>query len=336
MIPTLPARWYDDPTIFARERAAIFDQTWLLAGHVTTLPSPTGAQALRVGGRSILLVRRADGTLGAFHNVCRHRAAPLLWEGSSQRCATLQCRYHGWRYDLDGTLRSTSGFGETFSPDDWGLLEVHLRQWRGLLFVCFLPIQTPPPPLSEAISGLQTVAAELPLESMVAFDTRSHTLRCNWKTYVENYLEGYHIPWLHPTLSAEISMRDYRVTVTGRTALHVVPTKAGAISQGMWAWQWPNVALNVYGTGMSIERMNPVSPVEMEIHYTYLSTADSTPAEREQSVAMSEQVTAEDVQICEAVAANLSAGTYQTGRLSPRHEGGVAAFQDWVRQALDA
>lgn len=334
MIPTLPARWYDDPDIFAAERAAIFDRTWLLAGHHTAIPAPTGAAALQVGGRSILVVRRQDGTLGAFHNVCRHRAAPLLWEGTSQRCAALQCRYHGWRYGLDGSLRSTSGFGEAFSAEDWGLLEVHLQQWRGFLFVCFRPTQEPPPPLLEAISGLVGAAADLPLESMVAFDTRSHRLRCNWKTYVENYLEGYHIPWLHPTLSAEITMRDYQVTVAGRAARHVVPAREGAISEGLWVWQWPNVALNIYGTGMSIERMNPVSPTEMEIHYTDLSTADCSAEERARSVAMSEQVTAEDVRICEAVQANLSAGIYRTGRLSPRHEGGIAAFQGWVRQAL--
>ncbi|MFT4977408.1 MAG: choline monooxygenase, partial [Myxococcota bacterium] len=273
--------------------------------------------------------RRDEGSLAAFHNVCRHRAAPLLWEDRAEPCAVLRCRYHGWRYGLDGKLLATPGFGEIVEPEGMGLHPIQLRAWRGILFVCFAPN---PPLLS--IEGLEVAAAGLSLEGLVAHRRTRHRLRCGWKTYVENYLEGYHIPWLHPGLSPEISQRGYRVEVAGRAAIHRVPTRPGAVSEGFWAWVWPNMAINVYTGGMSLEVMNPVGPAEMEIVYTYLFQAALSDAEREATIAMSAEVTAEDVQICEAVQRNLSAGVYESGRLSPQHEGAVAAFQDWVRAAL--
>ena len=331
MTPTLPARNYHDPDTFSKEQAAIFQRSWLLAGHATSVPSPTGACAVEVGGRSVLLVRPEGGELRAFHNTCRHRAAPLLWADTAAACKTLRCRYHGWRYGLDGALLATPSFGESVSGEDSGLWPVHLRQWRGLLFVNF---DADPLPLKTLISGIDAATVGLPLEAMVAFKTARHTLRCNWKTYVENYLEGYHIPVLHPSLNQEISMRDYRVEMAGRCAIHQVPTRDGALNQGFWAWIWPNAALNFYGAGMSLERMCPISPTEMEIRYTYLAPADTPVEAREQAVAISQEVTAEDVQICEAVQRNLEAGIYTTGRLSPRHENGVAAFQQWVAETL--
>lgn len=331
MIETLPARWYHDPDIFQREREAIFDAGWLVAGHVARVPHPTGAFAARAGGRSVLVVRRADGSLAAFHNVCRHRAAPLLWDGQAEPCATLRCRYHGWRYGLDGALRATPGFGEDVDPEGWGLEPVALRVLHGLLLVCFADT---PPPLSEAVDGFADPLGEQGLDGLAFCRSSSHRLRCNWKTYVENYLEGYHIPWLHPALAGEISVRDYHVDVAGRAALHRVPTRAGARSLGFWAWLWPNAAVNVYGRGLNLEVMHPISPTEMEISYTYLFDPALPEADREAAIALSQEVTAEDIQVCEAVQQNLSGGIYRTGRLSPRHEGAVAAFQAWVRAAL--
>ncbi|MEL6342923.1 MAG: SRPBCC family protein [Myxococcota bacterium] len=334
MIETLPASWYRDPHQYHRERQMIFGRHWLVAAHESQLPSPQGAMAVTVAGWSLLLVRDQD-TIRGFHNVCRHRAAPLVWDGEAAACAQLRCRYHGWRYALDGRLTHTANFGEAFDPDEWGLHPIHVAVWRGMVFVN-LSDSMAPPPLEDALTGLREAAASLPLESMRAWKTARHRLRADWKTYVENYLEGYHIAWMHPGLTREISLRDYTVAVDGRAAVHRVPTKPGAISQGFWAWLWPNVALNVYGDGMSIERMNPLGPGECEIVYTYLFPPGRPAQEMEESIALSGAVTAEDVQICEAVQRNLDAGVYDTGRLSPRHENGVAAFQRWVRSALAA
>lgn len=330
MTETLPARWYHDPEVFRRERAAIFDSQWLIAGHESAIPSPSGALSVTVGGRPILLVRKADGQLRAYHNVCRHRAAPLLWDGQAEPCTALRCRYHGWRYSLDGALQAAPGYGAP-PPQDMTLFPVHLRLWKGILFVSCAET---PPPIEPVLDPLIPAAEALPLQNLTVQRTARHRLQCNWKTYVENYLEGYHIPWLHPSLTRQVNMRDYQVQVQGRTALHRVSARDGAINQGLWIWLWPNAALNVYESACNIEIMNPVSPDEMEIQYFYLFPPDHPGAAQDDTVAMSQEVTEEDIQICEAVQRNLSAGIYDTGRLSPRHEGGVAAFQAWVREAL--
>lgn len=334
MIETLPAAWYRDPDQYRRERHAIFRRQWLLAAHEQQLPAPQGALAVTIAGWPLVLVRHPDGQVMGFHNVCRHRAAPLVWDGQAAPCAQLRCRYHGWRYALDGRLIATPGFGEDVNPEGWGLHPVQVQRWRGCVFVNLDP--APQDTLAQALEGLVDATAPLPLEEMVVYDTARHTLACDWKTYVENYLEGYHIPWLHPRLTQETEMRSYRVDVIGRTALHRVPTREGALSQGLWAWLWPNVALNFYGQGMSIEQMNPLGPGKMEIRYTYLSLPGAADQERAAAMAMSQEVTAEDVQICEAVQQNLEAGVYDTGQLSPRHENGVAAFQRWLSTALAA
>jgi len=211
------------------------------------------------------------------------------------------------------------------------LFEVHVAQWHGFVFV-FLGDN--PPPIGEQLAGLTTATAGLSFERFSQTRTSSHTLNCNWKTYVENYLEGYHIPYLHPSLSREIEVSDYRVEVCGRSVVHHVPTKNHALNGGFWAWLWPNVSFNVYANGMSLERINPTGPQTMEIEYTYLFEEGVTEREQMEAINMSDTVTQEDVAICEAVQRNLAAGIYHRGQLSPRHENGIAAFQKWVDSAV--
>lgn len=165
----------------------------------------------------------------------------------------------------------------------------------------------------------------------------SHTLRCNWKTYVENYLEGYHVPYLHPDLRREIVSKEYRVEAAERVVTHHVPSRPqleDPVYEGLWAWLAPSAALNFYGHGLSVERMLPAGPTLMHVEYIFLFLPDVSVGEREAARAMCDQVTREDVEICEAVQRNLEAGVYDRGRLSPRHENGVHYFQNLVRDTL--
>ncbi|MBW8881662.1 MAG: Rieske (2Fe-2S) protein, partial [Asticcacaulis sp.] len=146
-------------------------------------------------------------------------------------------------------------------------------------------------------------------------------------------LEGYHVPNVHPGLDAEIQSDKYQVSVDGHVVLHDAPPRAhDAVYDGVWGWLWPNIAINVYSRGLMIERMSPVGHDKTRLDYTYLTPdGESVSAE---TLAMSDQVTAEDKWITERVQENLNAGVYHTGRLSPKHETAITAFQAWVRQAL--
>ena len=337
---TLPARWYWDPERYDAERRELFAREWLLVGHEDELREPGDSIAERLAGWPIFVRRGRDGALRGFHDVCRHRAGPIVGrpEGAAShacRVPRLRCRYHGWVYDENGRLEATPDFGtaEDFDPAKLSLEPIRIESWRGFVFACLDPDA---PPLAEKLGRLPALTADLPLERYVFHSRGEHRLRCNWKAYVENYLEGYHIPYIHPRLHREVDVKGYEVQARERVVTHHVPTRARVaepVYDGLWAWLFPNVALNVYGDGLSVERMLPMGPGEMRIEYLFLFAEGADP---ESAMAMCEEVTDEDRRICEAVQENLEAGVYDRGRLSPRHEEGVFFFQSEIRGRLAA
>jgi len=330
---TLPAELYrDDPAQWQAERKAIFARTWQFMGHESSLPETGSWIADTLAGYPIVVVRDQTGALRGYHNVCRHRAGPLT-DGPSGKCdGMLVCRYHGWAYTLDGRLRLARDFGPSsdFDPRDHGLFPVRVETWRGLIFVA---VDADIAPLAEAVAPLERRLQGRDWSDLEVALVRNHPIAANWKTYVENYLEGYHVPSIHPSLDAEIIAERYTVTMDGPVALHEVPMRSpDPVYGGLWAWLWPNLGVNVYATGLMMERMSPVGAGSCRLDYIYLMPKGvGVSAE---TLAMSDVVTAEDVEIAETVQRNLDAGVYEVGRLSPRHEGAVAAFQTFVRKAL--
>ncbi|MEM8906077.1 MAG: SRPBCC family protein, partial [Actinomycetota bacterium] len=282
--------------------------------------------------------RGAEGELRAFHDVCPHRAGPVVGPPEGDVVARvssvrkLQCGYHGWVFADDGTVERTPDFGA--EQCERSLVPLRVGVWRDLVFVSMAAHGAD---LDDALGRLPELAAPIPLEGYRFHSRRAHRLRCDWKTYVENYLEGYHIPYVHPRLHREIDVRRYEVTTGDRVVTNHAPPRdpdADGVYDGLFAWLWPNAAVNVYGVGMSIERMVPVAPGEMRIEYLFCFSADATGAQIDDTLAMSTEVTDEDLRITEAVQRNLDAGVYDTGILSPRHEAGVAYFQSLVVDAM--
>ncbi len=331
---TLPSSAYRDPDLWAREREAVFARTWQLLGHESEAAAPGDWLAGDVAGRPVLAVRGEDGGFRAFHNVCRHRAGPLV-EGARGRCeGELVCRYHGWRYALDGRLKSATGFGPAagFDPRDFPLFDVRVERWRGFLFVS---LDADAAPLASTTAPLEALFVERAPPNATAVLRRSHDLACDWKTYVENYLEGYHIAAVHPALAADMDLDGYRVSVTGDMALQETRPRDGAAdaNAGLWAWLWPNLGVNVYRYGVMLEHMRPIAPGRTRLDYLYLY--DPAVGGMDAVLETSDRLTGEDVAIVEAVQRNLDAGVYATGVLSPRHEGAVGWFQERVTTALN-
>ncbi|GAA0868950.1 carnitine monooxygenase subunit YeaW [Brevundimonas basaltis] len=321
---TLPARLYGCPEAWARERVGVFGRSWLFVGHESEARDPGDWIAADIAGHRLFMVRGKDGALRAFHNVCRHRAGPLV-QGAAGHCdGELVCVYHGWRYALDGRLRAATDFGaaEGFDPRVFGLLGLRLETWRGLVFVNLDPEARP---LKDHIARLDALLTERGLEMAAPALRRSHALACDWKVYAENYLEGYHIGAVHPVLAEELGSAEYRVRVDGDLVVQEAVGASDGPQAGVWGWLWPNLGINVYRDGAMIERMTPVGPGRTRLDYLFLH--DVGEAALTDALAASDRLTAEDAGICEAVQANLSAGAYDTGVLSPRHEAAVAWFQ---------
>jgi len=324
MQATLPARLYGCPDAWARERSAVFGKAWLFLGHEAEAPATGDWIATDIAGHRLLAVRGGDGALRAFHNVCRHRAGPLV-SGSSGHCGgELVCAYHGWRYALDGRLRAATGFGaaEAFDPRAFGLLALRLETWRGLVFATMDAEATP---LLDHVAPLDALLASRGLTIAAPALRRSHELACDWKTYAENYLEGYHIGSVHPALADELGAAEYRVRVEGDLVLQEAIGVNDGPQAGVWGWLWPNLGVNVYRHGAMIERMTPTGPGRTRLDYLFLH--DGGEGAIGEALAASDRLTAEDAAICEAVQANLSAGAYEAGVLSERHEAAVAWFQ---------
>jgi choline monooxygenase len=324
---TLAARDYWDPDVHVAERARIFGREWLCLGSSAAVRVPGGYVAEVVAGWPLVVVRDAEGVLRAFHNVCRHRAGPLVDDGEAT-CRSFVCRYHGWSYELDGALRSARDAG--LAPEDLdglGLLELRVAEWRGLLFVS---IAADGPGIEEWLStGFIAQCDAFPIEAWTPVVRQTHELACNWKTYSDNYLEGYHIPFVHPALARAIDPSSYEVHVEDGWIRHSATTREGASTSGVWLYHWPNLALNLYERGMSVERWLPTGPstCDLVLDYCFADTADAAAADNQRDIDASTQTCREDTAICEAVQRNLVAGAYVDGLLAPRHEAGVADFQ---------
>jgi choline monooxygenase len=331
---TLPAAWYCDSAILARERETIFGLSWLYAGRADALVRRGDYISLDVCGWPVVVVALDDaGALAAFHNVCRHRAGPLVWDGEGNCGGSFVCRYHGWAYELEGGLRSARDFGAEVDAADFSLVPVRAEVWRGLVFV---RIGDRGPDLLEDLGDFAHACDDFDMESFVTVRELDESMDANWKAYADNYLEGYHLPLVHPGLTRQVDAKRYEVITHDGWCEHRAPARDGSATTGRWLFRFPNLALNLYPEGMNIERFWPEGPHCTRVRYTYCFAPGADAVAAEDSMKLSLDLLDEDRRIVEAVQRNLSAGVYATGRYSPRHEGGVAAFHARVRAALDA
>lgn len=334
---SLPAELYSHPAVFALEKDKIFRRTWQPVGHAHQLAKPGDFFTADLLDEPLLLTRGAQGELRGFYNVCRHRAGPPA-EGCGSR-KLFRCSYHGWTYGLDGKLISAPEFeGQPgFDPQDFTLLPVRAEEWFNLIFVNLDPHAEP---LIKSLGELTAQAERFPFTGMKLFEHRTYDMRCNWKTYIDNYLEGYHLPSVHPGLNRELDYNAYVVEPYLRHVRQFSPIRgaqpgdatprryqdAGDLTTDYF-WVFPNWMLNCYPDNVSL---NMILPLETErtlaIFEWYLPEQDLGSDAARASVEFSEQTQIEDVAICETVQKNLRSRSYERGRYSVKQEKGVHAF----------
>ena len=343
---SLPASAYIDPTIFAGERLRIFVRTWQVVGRMEQLKHPGDFFTCELQGEPLLLVRDANGKLRGFYNVCRHRAGPPA-EGCGSR-KVFRCGYHGWTYGLDGSLMNAPEFEgvENFDPGEFGLVPVRAEEWSNLIFVNLDPQAAP---LAKALGELSRQAERFEFASMKLFERRTYDMKCNWKTYIDNYLEGYHLPSVHPGLNRELDYNAYTVEphanyvrqfspIRGAQAGDATPRRYREIREDLttdYFWIFPNWMLNCYPDNVSL---NIILPLEVErtlaIFEWYLPEDKLSSQAARDSVRFSDEIQIEDVRICETVQKNLYSRSYDRGRYSVKQERGVHAFHRMYVEAM--
>lgn len=346
---TIPASWYVDERIAALEKRAIFYRTWQAVGRLGQVPRCGDFFTANLAGEPLVVARGADGILRAFYNVCRHHAAAVVTEPSGQ-AAHFRCPYHGWTYGIDGSLKGTPDFDAVcdFDRSKNGLVPVRADSWENFVFVNLNPQAES---LCNFLAGLVERVASLRLESLCFFERRTYDLNCNWKVYVDNYLDGgYHVPHLHKGLNSVLEYASYTIENADRFSLQSSPVKtansgadadAAATRHGNRAyyfWQYPNFMLNWYEGYLDTNLVLPLSIDSCRVIFDFYfnDTGEAAREHNRQSVTVSHRVQEEDVAICEAVQRGLHSRAYQAGRLSVRREAGEHLFHRLLHADLAA
>jgi phenylpropionate dioxygenase-like ring-hydroxylating dioxygenase large terminal subunit len=190
----LCGQFYTDEGLYQAELARIWHQDWLLAAVSAELPGPGSYVVYTVGTQSAIIVRREDGAVAAYHNVCRHRGS-LIVTGPRGRARNFACPYHQWMYGLDGSLRQCRAMPADFDKTAYGLLPVQAREVAGLIYISFA---TAPPDFGPASTLLTAMAAAQGLDRAAVAHVADYDIAANWKLVWENNRECYHCDVNHP------------------------------------------------------------------------------------------------------------------------------------------
>jgi choline monooxygenase len=342
---TIPARWYSDPAVYAAECRSVFGGTWQAVGRADQVREPGQFFTADLTGEPLLVVRGDDGELRAFFNVCRHRAARVMPDAGG-RATRLRCRYHGWTYDLCGRLRGTPEFDGVadFRREDNGLSPITAAVWGPLIWVY---LGSPPSALADYLAPLPERAAALNLDRLRFVARREYRLACNWKVFVDNYLDGgYHVNTVHPGLAGVLDYSQYHTEIAGNTAVQVSPMKSStnealsAVRAGANAYYWwvfPNLMLNAYEGVMDTNLVLPLGPDACRVVFDFYFTRTDGPAAEAfvaRSVEVAHQIQLEDVGICEEVQRGLKSRSFDTGRFSVRREAAGYHFHRLLARRL--
>lgn len=322
---------YISPEIHASDVRRIFAATWQLLGPASRLAERGDYIAAEIAGQKVFAVMTREGPR-AFRNVCRHRGARLLPEGAG-RCATIRCPYHQWVWSDDGSLLHVPWWGDDaeFRAEDWRLDAISLEIWRGLLFVAIAPETT----LGEQIGAVAGELAAEPLERWRWMREERLVFDANWKIYTDNFVEGYHIPGIHPAFHRAIEFERFETVALDGAVRMTAPPREGLFYRGTWLWMWPNWTLSLFDGGMNTSRIDPIDHRRTALIYNFYfeDVSPESAAAREKTIADNLAVVREDFEICLETQKNYESGGYRPGPLSPRHERGVAYFQRRLREA---
>jgi choline monooxygenase len=346
---TLNSSHYFNSETHSSERLNIFAKTWQLAGYADQLPKTGSFFTVDWLAEPLIILRDKQNKIRAMSNVCRHRASLLL--NGSGTVASIRCPYHSWTYDLTGQLTSQPEFEgvKGFDKNDICQPSYEVATWGPFIFVKLMGVLR----FEEWLGNIPKDAAKqgYDMEHYQFVGRREYVIECNWKVYVDNYLEGYHIPAVHPALFKELDYANYRVETYQYYSEQIAPLRKatdatkenrkylpGEGPQPLYYWMFPNVMLNFYPDQMHTSLVIPISPTSCRVVFDWyllpehINESDDFLAK---TFAFNDQVQKEDMEICESVQKGLSSLSYKHGRFSVKRENGVYHFHRLVYTYLD-
>ena len=342
---TIPSSWYTDPRIFELEKQTVFSNSWQVAARIDQLTKPGDYVATDIGDEPIVVVRGNDDQVRGFFNVCRHHAAAVMTEREGH-ANQMRCPYHGWTYSLEGELKGTPDFNDVCSFDRAknGLMPIEIDVWEKWIFARVgdgegrhsnqKKLSLPDFVGVDLVEQFQ----KLELATLHWFERRSYKLNCNWKVFVDNYLDGgYHVPHLHKGLDSVLDYSNYSIENGDRFCLQSSPMIGGENddisasrkgNRALYYWLYPNFMMNFYEGILDTNLVRPITIDRTEVIFDFYF-ADVSEAARERNLAsvnVGDRIQQEDLDICESVQRGLNSRAYDAGRLSVRREAGEHLF----------
>ena len=351
---TIPSAWYTDERIFKLEKETIFSHSWQFAARIDQLNKPGDYVTSEIAGEPIVVIRGSDNKLRAFFNVCRHHAAAVMTEREGH-ASQMRCPYHGWTYSLEGELKGTPDFAGVchFDRGENGLMPVEMAAWEKWVLVKLEGGQVRL--LNESGGGLDEFLGidlidqfqKLNLGDLNWVERRRYTLNCNWKVFVDNYLDGgYHVPHLHKGLDSVLNHSQYTIENGEHFCLQSSPMAHGdndvnAVRTGkraLYYWLYPNFMMNWYEGMLDTNLVRPLAVDRTEVIFDfYFADVSASALERNRaSIEVSDRIQQEDLDICESVQRGLRSRAYKAGRLSVRREAGEHLFHRLLHADLKA
>ncbi|RMF83950.1 MAG: aromatic ring-hydroxylating dioxygenase subunit alpha [Planctomycetota bacterium] len=345
---TPPSKLYTDPIIYDLARERVFARSWQLVADFDDVRVPGQVRPLTLLegclNEPLVLTRDHDDRVHCLSNVCTHRGYLVCEHAGVQK--SLRCRYHARRFALDGAFEHMPDFEQTanFPSESDNLPAAPLESWGRFWFASLAPSLN----FDDWIAPVLQRVGWLPVHEY-KFDaqrSRDYLVQCNWALYCENYLEGFHIPFVHPDLSEVVEYGSYRTELYEWGNVQIGLTKgaapaftppadspdAGREIAGYYFWLFPNLMLNFYPWGLSINIVKPLAVDRTRVSFlTYVGDASKLDAG---AGAELDRVEREDESIVERVQQGVSSRLYDRGRYSPTREQGTHHFHRLLAAAL--
>ncbi len=356
---TIPASWYTDKRVYELELQTVFARSWQLAGRIDQLLTPGQYVTTEIALEPIVVVRGNDNELRSFFNVCRHHAAAVMTEPQG-KANQLRCPYHGWTYSLEGELKGTPDFSEVcnFDRSQYGLLPVEAAVWEKWVFVrvengdhiSSVANSSADDTLEDFLGqDLVEQIQQLELPSLQWMERRHYIFDCNWKVFVDNYLDGgYHVPYLHKGLDSVLDYSKYTIETREHFCLQSSPmvqegaeAQTGAVRKGnraLYYWIYPNFMINWYDGAMDTNLVVPlgVDKTKVIFDFYFPDVSEASLGHNRASIEVGQRIQNEDEGICKSVQSGLSSRAYRAGRLSVRREAGEHLFHRLLHADLHA
>ena len=336
---TISSSWYSDEKILKIEKENIFSKSWHLLGSIDQIPDKGDYLIKTINEQPIVVIKDKVGEINVFYNVCQHRGCVLLEkDGNSKQ---IKCGYHGWVYELNGKLKATRGFDkEDLDFEKLNLKSIEHYIWMNQIFV---KLQSDCNNLPKTLKEIENIISPIKFDNYLFHLRKSYKIKCNWKVYMDNYLEGFHIPLVHPKLNNVIDYKSYSTEIFDNFSLqwcHINAEsspykKTDDASKAYYFTLFPNILFNIAPGRLQTNIIEPIDASSCNVYFDYYFETEEDLESIQEDISFSEKIQNEDINICERIQIGLESDGFDHGIFSKKYETGVSHFQSYIEKKIN-